>query len=79
MLLQTKELEINGKQIVISELSMQQGLSLVDKDGSIDTARLIAESVTIDGESYTAEEIPFSMFNKLSPIVLEINNMGNDS
>lgn len=77
----TKTIEIDGKGYEIRELSMEEGMPLINPDnGRMDIPALIRLSTFINGKPAQQGDISMSAAMKLMPLVMELNSFtGGDA
>lgn len=73
--MKTKTIDIDGKNYVIRELTLEEGMPLLaPASGNVDFAALIRLATAIDGHQAAQGEISMSVGMQLMPLVMELNN-----
>ena len=81
MKLKAKTVKIDGEKFVVQELRVKQLLPLLKAmtEDSAEGSKLIFDAaVTMEGIPLNVDEMPASVYMKLLPEVMEVNNLGGD-
>lgn len=73
--MKTKTIDIDGKSYAIREISMEEGMPLINPDnGRMDIPALIRIATAIDGKPAQPGEISMGVGMKLMPLVMDLNS-----
>jgi hypothetical protein len=74
--MKTETVKINNVEYTIKELSMEQGLSVLNiKTGEPDIGKIVSMSVSVGGHPVVLSEIPLRDGMQLIPSLLKINGL----
>jgi hypothetical protein len=72
--MKNKQIEIDGKVYEVREISLEDGMPLINEAGRMDMAGLVRLSTMIDGQPAQPGQISLGVGMKLMPLVMELNS-----